>query len=56
LWALVGELGIPSLGGYGLGEEHLPELAEKAARANSMKANPIELTTQELIEVVRAAL
>ena len=49
-------LGLRGLGSYGLREEHLPELAAKAARANSMKANPIALSEQELMETVRAAL
>lgn len=56
LEALVADLGIPPLRTYGLAEKHLPELAENAARASSMKANPVLLTTAELMEIVRAAL
>jgi alcohol dehydrogenase class IV len=56
LRALHASLGLPGLGSYGLREEHLPELAAKAARANSMKANPIALDERELMETVRAAL
>jgi len=36
--------------------EHAGEAVEKAARANSMKANPIALTDQELESVYLAAL
>ncbi len=39
LQSLVSELDLPSLGAYGVREKDLPELAEKAARASSMKAN-----------------
>ena len=53
-WArgLVARLAIPSLRHYGIREEHLPGLAEKAARASSMKTNPIVLTREELIPVL----
>lgn len=53
---LVAELSIPPLGAYGLQAQQLPELVEKAARANSMKANPIALTKDELTEIAERAL
>lgn len=53
---LVDDLGIPPLGGYGLTEADIPELVERAARASSMKPNPIDLTPEELAAVVRSAL
>ena len=34
----------------------MSELVEKAAKASSMKANPIVLTTQELAEILRLAI
>jgi hypothetical protein len=37
-------------------EGDLPGLVEKAARASSMKANPITLTAAELLRVISAAL
>jgi alcohol dehydrogenase class IV len=45
---LVADLQIPRLGKYGIGEEHVRDLATKAANASSMKANPIALTEEEL--------
>ena len=53
---LVAELGIPRLGSYGITPEHTADLVEKATRSNSMKANPIALTTQELGAILEAAL
>lgn len=50
------DLAIPSLGNYGVGPEIMDELAEKASAANSMKGNPIELTPEELAQIVEAAL
>jgi alcohol dehydrogenase class IV len=45
------ELAVPSLRTYGLKREQIPELVEKAGKANSMKSNPVPLTTDELMEV-----
>lgn len=42
------ELKIPPLAVYGLGPGDIPIVAEKAARASSMKGNPIVLTADEL--------
>jgi alcohol dehydrogenase class IV len=50
------QLAIPSLAHYGIGEKDAAELAEKAGRANSMKANPIALTSAELAAVLRSSL
>lgn len=52
---LVRDLGIPSLGALGLTREQIPGLVEKAARASSMKANPIPLTPEELMSVLERA-
>ena len=54
--ALCAELGIPALRAWGVTEADLPGVAEKAAKASSMQANPLPLTEEELIAVVRAAL
>jgi alcohol dehydrogenase class IV len=51
LLSLTKDLGIQPLGTWGLQPSQLPELVEKAAQANSTKANPIPLTTAELREV-----
>jgi alcohol dehydrogenase class IV len=53
---LCAELRIPSLHAYGIGDEHVIDLAHEAQRANSMKANPIELNDEELESTLRAAL
>jgi alcohol dehydrogenase class IV len=50
------QLAIPPLGAYGLHAEQIPHLADQASKANSMKANPIRLTMDELIEIARLAL
>jgi alcohol dehydrogenase class IV len=49
---LVGDLQIPGLAGYGVGPELIPELVENASRASSMKANPVELSREELAVIV----
>ncbi|HMO64256.1 MAG TPA: iron-containing alcohol dehydrogenase [Verrucomicrobiota bacterium] len=54
--ALTAELGIPPLRTYGLREDDLAALVEKAQAASSMKANPIALTAGELAGVLRDAL
>jgi alcohol dehydrogenase class IV len=54
--ALCRELGIAGLRSYGLEREQILTLVEKAARASSMKANPIQLTSRELTEVVERSL
>jgi alcohol dehydrogenase class IV len=53
--ALVSDLRIPPLRTYGIRKTHLPEIAEKAAKASSMKANPIVLTREELVEILQRA-
>lgn len=52
---LVAELGIPPLRTYGLTAAHVPALVEQAARASSMKANPLPLTPDELTEILARA-
>ena len=47
---------MPPLRSYGIADEHLVVLVEKAAQASSMKGNPIPLTSQELEEILAAAL
>lgn len=55
LMGLMRDLGIPGLGTYGL-EAEIDAVCEKAAKASSMKANPIVLTPAELRETLAAAL
>jgi alcohol dehydrogenase class IV len=49
-------LEIPPLRAYGVTESDVPDVAEKAAKASSMKGNPIALTPQELHEILTRAL
>ena len=53
---LCAELRIPKLRELGLGEADLGRVVTQAARASSMKGNPIELDAGELEAVLRAAL
>ncbi len=48
-------LAIPSLEGLGIDREDFPELIAQAARSSSMKGNPIELTREELGQVLSRA-
>jgi len=47
---------IPPLRTYNVTREHTNELVEKAAKASSMKANPIVLTPEELAHILESAL
>ena len=53
---LVRRFEIPPLSAYGVANEHVPALVDKAAHASSMKANPIALSTAELERIIRSAL
>jgi alcohol dehydrogenase class IV len=53
---LVQRLRIPALAAYGIGATHLDDIAAKASRASSMKANPVELSMAELKGVLEAAI
>ena len=53
--ALCAELNVPPLRTWGIGEAELPSVVEKAADASSMQANPLRLTTEELLALVGAA-
>ncbi len=57
-WAgeLCRDLAIPPLAGYGAGEGDVETLVEKAAKASSMKGNPIALTGDELRGILRRAM
>jgi alcohol dehydrogenase class IV len=53
--ALCAELNVPPLRAWGITEADLPGVVEKAARASSMQANPLPLTSDELLAVLTAA-
>ena len=50
------ELEIPPLKAYGIGKQDVPILIAEAAKASSMKANPLVLTPEELEEVLTRSL
>jgi len=54
--ALCAELNVPALRDWGITEADLPGVVEKAARASSMQANPLPLTSEELLDIVKAAM
>jgi len=54
--ALCRDLEIPGLRTYGIGEEHMDELCDKASLSSSMKANPLVLTKEELRELLTRSL
>lgn len=56
LHALTARLQIPKLSAWGIQMADLDEIARKAAAASSMKANPVSLTDEELVAILRAAL
>ena len=41
---------------FGITEAHFPEMIAGAKRASSMKGNPVELTDEELMEILRKAV
>lgn len=53
---LVRTLRTPRLSVYGLSLDELPGIAEKAAQASSMQANPVKLEKSELVEILARAL
>ena len=55
LSSLVDELNIPGLRTYGIQSSDFPLIVEKAQNASSMKANPIKLSPDELVEILEAA-
>jgi alcohol dehydrogenase class IV len=50
------DLAIPGLRAYGVGDRDAPAIIEAAARASSMRGNPVALNTAELHAVLDAAL
>ena len=54
--SLAHKLAVPQLAAYGIGTRDIPALVEKAARASSMKANPVVLTPARLTQVIENSL
>jgi len=49
-------LSIPGLACYGLDDDEIAEVVAAAQKASSMRGNPIELTDQEVSEIVTRSL
>lgn len=49
------DLQIPSLASYGVQPADFPTIIEKSSRSSSMKGNPIQLTDEELGEILEVA-
>lgn len=56
LRALCAELGAPRLGALGIHESDFAPIVEKSKHASSMKGNPIQLTDEELMQILSASL
>jgi alcohol dehydrogenase class IV len=54
--AVSGDLNVLPLRAYGVGPGDVDAIVDKAAGASSMKANPVELSVDELREILSAAL
>jgi alcohol dehydrogenase class IV len=52
---LTAELEVPRLSDYGVDDTDIPAVVEKARSASSMKANPIQLTDEELSNILYSA-
>jgi alcohol dehydrogenase class IV len=48
-------LKVPSLARFGLKQQDFETIAAKAKKSSSMKGNPVELTDDELIDIIRRA-
>ena len=49
-------LRVPSLASYGISSKDFPELTESAAKASSTRGNPIQLTRDEMEQILAQAL
>jgi alcohol dehydrogenase class IV len=54
--SLCSELSIPPLSAFGLAETDFCAIAEKALQSSSMKGNPVQLTSDDLAELLARAL
>jgi alcohol dehydrogenase class IV len=53
---LIVDLEIPPLGAYGITKTDFPDLIANAAKASSMKGNPVALTPKEMEKILEKAL
>jgi alcohol dehydrogenase class IV len=52
----VSQLAVPGLAAFGIGPQHVDDVAAKAARSSSMQGNPVALTHSDLRAIVLQAL
>ena len=52
----VSQLAVPGLAAFGIGPQHVDEVAAKAGRSSSMQGNPVALTHSDLRAIVLQAL
>lgn len=50
------DLAIPPLSQFGVTENHIEEIVEKSKNSSSMKGNPVNLTEEELREIIKEAI
>lgn len=56
LHSMRADFSVPCLGDFGLTEKDLPDIAAQAQRSSSMKGNPVQLTLEELTEILSEAI
>ncbi len=56
IYSMCSDLSVPRLSTLGVIEKELPFIAAQAQKSSSMKGNPIELTIEELVNILKAAL
>lgn len=55
IWSLDRTLNLPPLSDYGLQRSDFPRLIELASKSSSMQGNPLELTEDEMYEILERA-
>lgn len=53
---LCAELQVPDLAEFGISEKHIPEVVSRAQQASSMRGNPVDLSREQLEEILRKGL
>jgi alcohol dehydrogenase class IV len=50
------EMKIPPLKEFGLTESSIPEIVQRAKKSSSTKGNPVELTDEDLTQILKLAM
>lgn len=56
IWSLDRTLNLPALSEYGLQRSDFPRLIEMASKSSSMQGNPLELTKEEMHDILERAI